>query len=171
MIIGWSKINRITAWIGRVILKMGRAIRAKNAGQPEKALGTSFLTVCWAGAGASARELDDIARFLFFFADRAIYLFCLSVWKFLHTSKENGKRSRKNRIPVIASEAKQSKTVRFSRLLRPKGLGSRKAGSLAMTQKPIIFCVNAYKTQNLAVHTIERGQKESHRNQKHPCYR
>ena len=47
------------------------------------------------------------------------------------------KRSRKNRIFVIASEAKQSKSVRFLRLLRPKGL--------AMTQKRIVFCINAYK--------------------------
>jgi hypothetical protein len=50
---------------------------------------------------------------------------------------KNSKRSRKNRIFVIASEVKQSKTVRFLRLLRPKGL--------AMTQKRIIFCVNAYQ--------------------------
>jgi len=35
-------------------------------------------------------------------------------------------------IFVIASEAKQSKTVRFLRLLRPKGL--------AMTQKRIMLC-------------------------------
>ena len=41
------------------------------------------------------------------------------------------KRSRKNRIFVTASEAKQSNTAKSSRLLRPK--------SLAMTQKRHIF--------------------------------
>jgi hypothetical protein len=39
-----------------------------------------------------------------------------------YLKKNISKRSRKNRIFVTASEAKQSSTAKRSRLLRPKGL-------------------------------------------------
>jgi len=72
--------------------------------------------------------------------------------------KCDGKCSRKNHIFVIASEAKQSKTVCFLRLLRPKGL--------AMTQKRIIFCAQGYCDVHSGLE--EKSRKICVKNGKYP---
>jgi hypothetical protein len=73
------------------------------------------------------------------------------------------KHSRKHCIFVIASEAKQSKTSRFLDCFGLNAWVPARRASLAITQKRIVFRVNAYKNKMYPLSSLcSLCQKESY---------